>query len=383
MIKAKPVTFIVANNLPPVIDGVGHYSYNLYQQLKLNNINVKILTNRKSTGSIYLSNPDIIELGIDTWNWSGCWKLFKIVRNRKPKWLLIQYVPYSFSKNGFPLCITFYLILLRLSNTKILISFHEVSVRFFDDGLKSFFTAFLQRLLAYALCFISTRILTSNKYYASLLYPFKARIIPIPSNFEQLINTRIIKDDECNNRIVITSTANRCYETFFEIISLLTKENANEFVINITGRADKSDLSRIDNLTKKYNLNNTIICKVNLIEKEYCSILTCTDIFLHLEYVSAKGSGGVSAKSGVLSTAMAFGLPIVATCGDMTDKLIFKNKENLLFVPYDNPIKAANDIQILIKNISVRKELSKGARNTYITHVQWSKSIEYYLSVLN
>jgi len=383
LIKTKPVAFIVANNLPPANDGVGHYSYNLYQRLKENDINAKILTNRINTESAYISNPDIIELDIDNWNWIGCWNFFKVIQKKQPDLLLIQYVPYSFSKNGFPFYFTFVLILLRIGGTKMLISLHEISVRFLENGFRSFFRAFLQRLIAYTLCCISTNILTSNKYYASLLYPFKARVIPIPSNFEQLINTGIKTDDESNNRIVITSTANRCYETFFEIISLLAKDNRNEFIINITGRANNSDLSRINNLTEKFTLNKIINCKVNLSENKYCDILSNTNIFLHLEYVSSKGAGGVSTKSGVIATAMAFGLPIVTTCGDMTDKYIFKNKENLLFVPYDKPFTAANDIQMLIKNISVRKELSKDARSTYITHMQWSKSIEYYLSILN
>ena len=382
MIKTNSKAFIVANNLPPINDGVGHYAYNLYQRLKTIIVDVKIITNNTNSHNTYLGNPDIIELGIDSWNWRACWKFFKAIRKQKPQWLLIQYVPYSFAKNGFPLFFIFFLILLRLGGSKIQVSFHEIAVRFLDNGFKSFFRALLQRVIAYTLCCISTSILTSNNYYALLLYPFKTEVIPVPSNFENIISSEFKTEVNYTNRIIITSTANRCYDIFFQVISLLTKKHLNDFIVNITGRSDDSDISRINNLTQKYCLYNVIKYKVNLTENEYCTILSSTDMFLHLEYVSTKGTGGVSTKSGVMATAMSFGLPIITTKGDMTDINIFKNKTNLLFVPYDNPDLAADEIHILINNIAFRKILSNGARDTFKNYMQWSNSINYYLKIL-
>ncbi len=382
MPKTEGTVFIITNNLPPINDGVGHYSYNLYNGLKENGIDVKILTNRVNSFSIYLNNPDIIELGIDIWNWSSCWKFFNVVHHQKPNWLLIQYVPYSYSKNGFPVYFTFFVFLLRMRGIQILVTFHEISIRFFDNGFKSIFRAILQRSIAYILCSISTNVLTSNRYYASLLQPFKSAVISIPSNFENLISNSIKTELDNNNLVFITSTANRCYDTFFETISLFAKNCSNDLVVNITGRADDLEIKRINDLTNKYGLNKIIKCKVNLSENKYCTILRNTHIFIHLEFVSTNGEGGVSTKSGVVATAMAYGLPIITTCGDMTDFNVFKNNENLLFVPYDNPYIAVREIQMLTNNISLRSILSNNARDTYKNYMQWPISIKYYLSIL-
>ncbi|MEI7979627.1 MAG: glycosyltransferase [Bacteroidota bacterium] len=379
----KSIVFIITNNLSLENDGVSDYSVNLYHELTHKNFNPKLISLKKLQETSFYINQDIIDLNIDNWNFNGCFQLLKTIRKYKPSWLFVQYVPYSFSKTGLPFTFTFILILSRLFGTKILVNFHEIGIRFTNNGIISIPRAFLQRVISYLLCCSSNSILTSNVYYAKMLLPFKSKIIPIPSNFENLLNKTLVELKQKKYPIIITTSANRSNESFFKIISQLHLNYVNDFVVNITGRADKNDLTRIDMLTTKYNLQKCIKYHVNLPDNEYCLALANTHYFVNIEFVSNKGEGGVSTKSGVIASAMALGLPIISTCGDLTDLNIFKHNENIFFVPFNNPILAAAEIQNLINNIPLRNNLIKHSKLTYYSKMQWSESIKFYSDILS
>lgn len=374
------IDVIIITDQPPFVnDGVGDYSYNLFAYLKNENYNIEVICRKDVCKKL----PNYYSTFTNSWSFRDLKLVSKFIIEKKPKWILLQYVPYAFSKFGVPFQVIYFLLIIRLSGIKVQTNFHEISIRIFGCGVFGFFRAIAQRATAYLICLLSNKILTSNSYYASLLQPFKVAVIPVPSNFESLLSTEFENDEDNKNKIVITSTANRCYETFFEIIKSLTNNSLDTLTINITGRADAEDLNRINHLIQKYSLGKIVNCNLNLLEKEYCAILNRTNIFLHLEYVSTKGAGGVSSKSGVISTAMAFGLPIVTTCGDMTDNTIFRNKENLIFVPHDNPVLVADEIQSLITNLELRNILSNNAKVTYKDYMKLSNSIKYYLKFLS
>lgn len=97
----------VTNNFPPVVDGVGDYTYKLSQALIKYGAEVSILCS---------NNPDIIKNKqvfkaekikvfpiIEAWDNQGVKAIENIFKNKKYDYISLQYVPFAFQKKGLPL----------------------------------------------------------------------------------------------------------------------------------------------------------------------------------------------------------------------------------------------------------------------------------------
>lgn len=366
---------IITNQFPPNYDGVGDYSYHLQSLLIREGVQVGVITSNNDSKTPLAANLFPI---INKWNFHGCLKLYKLVKQKNTNCLLIQYVPYSFNKSGFPLMFILFIGLFRIQGVRIHTSFHEVSTRIKGESFISIIRAILQRILAYFLCLFSNSIQTSNKYYASLIFPFKANIIPIPSNFEFV--TPLAKPNESGNSLTISTNANRCTPVLLNSIAILKQLVKHDIWLYIIGRAYPTDLLTINQLLIKYDLINETSFFVNDKAEIIVQALLESDIFIQLESVSPHGYGGVSSKSGTTAAAMHLGIPIISTCGDMTDQELFKHAENICLVPFNDPNRIAEKTLELFNNKGYYYTISTNAKQSYDRHFAWRNTLNYHLN---
>lgn len=372
---------IVVNTLPPSLDGIGDYSFNLYKQLNENGHRIGIFSCANEKNKKYFEEFEHIFCLISSWNIKGLYKFYRFVKKKNITSLHIQYEPYSYNKYGFPFFFALLTIIFRIKGIFIHINFHEIGVRFHNAGLKGFARAFLQRLIAYVLAFTASSIQTSNAFYAGLLKPLRAAVIPIPSNFEYTISQSLFNIFSPRKLFIISITANRCHQNCFEILSVLEKKFKFSFEVNIIGRAYPNDLHYIENQILIHNLTIPIHLKVNCDEIVFINAMKESNIFLQLES-NTNNRGGVSSKSGTTATAMLLGLPIVTTFGDMTDLTLFSNNQNIFFIDYKDPQMAASQIVNILSNFENLDIVGVKAREKYMESFSWAHTVNYYNTIL-
>lgn len=375
-------TLIVAATYLNEYDGVADYSRILYHQMKQKGVQVAVLTTKATKFKHVLDdNGDIITL-VSDWGLGDWIAVIKLIKKRKFQTLLLQYVPYSFSKSGIPVKFVLLMTFLRLRGIRIHINFHEVAIRFKNAGLLQKIRSVIQKFLAYSLCLSSKTIQTSNHFYASLLCPFKVTVIPIPSNFEfQLGNNQALKAGNADT-LYLAINANRCNDFFFKALDNLKKVYKKEFQIWVLGRAYPEDITYINEKVSYYKLESNFLFKVNLPTEDYLKALGNATYFIQLESLGYNNAGGISSKSGTTATAMQLGLPIISTRGDMTDHVYFSDGLNISFVLQDDPLSLVSTILSLEHDRSSRISMGQQEKRYYWKYFSWRHTISYYLEII-
>jgi glycosyltransferase involved in cell wall biosynthesis len=357
---------------------VGDYSYNLFNGLKKENLNIEVLFRKADNDRL----PDSYFSVSESWGFTSLTSVLNYVRQKRPKWILLQYVPYSFSTIGIPIQLVFYLLIFRCLGIKVHTNFHEISIRLWDGSFLGCIRAIGQRVTAYLIALLSNSLQTSNKFYSSLLYPFIPKTLPIPSNFEFIDKPKYVQaKSNLKEDWVILSNANRCHSFFFEVISKLLEHNATLQLV-IIGRATPVDLVFIKSQLTLLKLNNRSRLLVNLSAEDYINEFNKGHIYFQLEPVDSKGRGGVSAKSGALATALMIGLPTITTKGDLTDNELFIDKKNILFVPLLNTQLLIETVNHLINNSEIYSAIRMNSKSLYISNFAWDKSTAVIKSII-
>ncbi len=369
---------ILSGNSSFKYDGVGDYSYILLQHLVLNEKSIELYCGEG------VDSPSVDHYFpiIPNWGISSLLKLTTILRQKKPKWVFLQYEPYSFSSLGTPFLLIPFLIYTRILGIKVHVNFHEISIRLISNGMFGFIRALIQRSIAYFISIASNRTHTSNLYYQSLLKPFKTDLVFVPSNFEFLIDKGFTPKIISDSLFLIVVNANRCEKILFEIISKLSSYSTQPIQVNIIGRASQNDLIRINHYIEVFGLKKVFTFSVNLESDKVIEELQKAHLYIQLEGVSSRNQGGICSKSGTIATAMLLGIPTISTCGDMTDLQIFKDGINIIFVNGD-PNNIAKKINHINSDKVLKDSMRENAKRTYWKFFSWEHSIAYYLNLFN
>jgi glycosyltransferase involved in cell wall biosynthesis len=362
---------LVTNNFPPVIDGVGDYTFNLMNELKNHETVFVICHDLKCIKDLNKKNGtnNFVYPIIKKWNFFAFSKIISFLKHNSIKNIIIQYVPYSYSKLGLPIYMIFFPLLFRFNGIKCSFFFHEVSVRIIGYGFKNFILGVLQRTIAYLICLFSNIVFTNSIFGGKLLYPFKSVYIPIPSN--------IILDKTNNNlcldlnNILIISFLNRCNFELLEVISMLSKTEYDGIKLYCIGHSSDLHKKNIQNKINSLLLNNNVSIILDSDSVVLADYISKATIYIQLENVYRTNDGGVCTKSGTIMAAMSAGVPIVSTKGDMTDLNFFRNNENILFVEGNNISAIHDSLLYLIENHEIAKNLGKNAYLAYINNASW------------
>lgn len=381
----------ISNSFPPLVDGVGDYTYHLSFQFAERGHKVYIICSKKKEIIDYwqknTSRIEIIPI-IDSWHIGTIPILLAQIKKIKPDWILLQYVPYAFSYYGLPFSLIYLNLLLKFKKFKTLITFHELFIGIELHKLKYLPIAICQRLIAYTLAFLAKKIIVSIDITQKSLSFFSKKVsrVPVPSNIVpyqtsvQELSANKYKI-AANNEFVICSFGIRKHDGILDVLAGLIQEGYNVKLV-LMGKISELQASEILTKARSLYIEDRLLLTGYLTEKEIFINLKCADLFILLETVNKKGHGGASTKSGSLAAAYAAGLPIISTKGHITDDFFIDHK-NILFVKQNNFPILLSSIKSVINNQYLRQELSEGATATYERELNWNKATEKYMKALS
>ena len=362
----------ITNNLPPIVDGVGDYTYNIATQFAKHNHEVYIICRNDSRINTNVLGMTILPI-IDKWNYN-CYKhITDFIQEKAIDAVSLQYVPHGFHSKGLPFPIIKLTKEIKRSNAKLFTFFHEVSVEKEKGNIKRTILSMLMQHLSKRIIENSDYIATSIEYYRNMilrLVPDKKEItlIPIASNIPE---TKLSKEElfdlkktlAPNDETIISFFGIRNIQTSIDAISEL-KENGQKLKVQLIGKTSK----HLPN-----NLPTDTIKTGTLDIEEIDQYLKISDIFILPE----NNDAGCSFKSGSFATGLRNNLPIITTKGKLTSKELC-NQDNILFCDFTNSNEIKERILYLIDCLHKNKIL-----NNKIHYTDWNDTYNTYINIIN
>jgi glycosyltransferase involved in cell wall biosynthesis len=290
--------------------------------------------------------------------------------------LFWQYTPYNFSRIGVPLYLPWRMFRFRLSGYRQAIFFHEVSVRFWGYGFRQALLALGQRLVANAMAAICAQSFTSIGLYGSYFWGKKPWVVPVGANIMPAPKAAI----PLLPPVELACFANRADEALFVALAAIDRGQPCSMVL--LGNLDQRQQERIEACLHRYQLQALVTITGTLPEAELSRYLKAAQIFIQPQKVERGSQGGASGKNGTLIAAMGMGKAIITTKGDMTDPHIFRDGENLLFVPYGDAIAYGGALEQL-QDAANRTALGLAAQASFEQYFAWPVIAGQIIEVLN
>ncbi|NEO44551.1 glycosyltransferase family 1 protein [Moorena sp. SIO3I6] len=299
-----PVISIVPR-LPPAIDGVGDYAFNLAQQLRKD---FRIETHFLVCDPTWTGTTQIQGFPISQVNVHSADTLLSRLPRDPTATVLLHYVGYGYAKRGCPVWLVDGL--QRWRNASIhrtlVTMFHEV----YASGpfwTSTFWLSLLQRNLAVRLVQLSDRVLTSKQLYAEILYQLgqgkhnQILTLPVFSNIGE--PEQVPSLAKRNRRLVVFGGRNsrlRVYKNSITELSHTCKLLGIEEILDV-GPPTCLTLSSVNN--------------VPIVEKGKLSAIEISDILLHSLVGFFDYPTDFLAKSTIFAAYCAHGLlPVSARC---------------------------------------------------------------------
>lgn len=366
----------ITNNLPPIVDGVGDYTYNIAKQFVKHNHKVYIICRNDSQIDTTSKNITILPI-IEKWNINCCKSIVTLIKKETIDIVSLQYVPHGFHPKGLPFPIIKLTKEIKKCDTKLFTFFHEVGVEKEKGNIKKTILSILMQYISKKIIENSDYTATSIEYYKNMmlkLVPYKGDIplIPIASNVpetklskEELFNLK--KELAPKNETIISFFGIRNIQTSIDAISELKNEGYKLKVLLI-GKTS-------NNLPQ--NLPHDSIKTGTLNIEEIDKYFKVSDIFI----LPAGVKSGCAFKSGSLSTAIVNLIPIISNKGIMTSSRL-QNKTNIIFSTITDKNSIKKNILELITNKVLYNNIKSNMLNLRY-EFSWDKTYEKYINILN
>lgn len=348
---------IVTRNYPPVICGVGDHSTHLKKEWEAIGHEVFILTEGNPANNC----PGIYYT--DTFDRRLRDVLTGLLVKYSINIIFWQYVPYSYHKKGLPVWLPGVMRTIQKKGVRQLLYFHEVCIRIKGHGQRHRLAGWLQRNIARSAIKIADTAFTNVPLYQAYFKNKKPRLLPVGSNIPAPFNPVAIVPGR------IVCFANRADPALFQAVSYLKKETTVELVI--CGACNKERMQVLDRWIKQFELEDIATITNALPAEKLGELIASAAIFFQPQLVEKNNEGGISGKNGTIMAAMEMGKAIITCRGDMTDPLLFRNDDNLLFVPYGQADAYRNALHQLLENENLRQQLGTAAMETYHRYVNW------------
>ncbi|NVJ85996.1 MAG: glycosyltransferase [Algoriphagus sp.] len=367
----------ITNKFPPLSCGVGDYTYHLAKEFVNSGYIVSIICRTdqsiKDHWQMHDEGFQVYPIG---GNWQRRdWKLvLENIQQIKPATVLFQYVPGSYDRYAVPWHLIYFYRQLQHLPVKIVTTFHETYVRYNWTHPKYLYLAIGQRIIARVVAKLSHQLITSIDRYEGQLLRWNPKIkqIPIGSNITPIS----VSDHEImslrhriapNGEKVLSTFGIRDHVSLLKLFQRVLEEDTN-FVLLIIGKL-RADLSYFPELVQK-----KIYITGFLDSPDVYRHLKASDAFIMFDFVNKKGEGGTCNKSGSLAAAFAAGLPIIATKGDMTNRLILEGA-GIIWIDY-HPSMSMKILKYLNEDISFLRKLSD---TFYKEQLSWNSIYSKYL----
>lgn len=366
----------ITNNLPPIVDGVGDYTYNLACEFARHGHNVHIICRKCEQIRVDYSDLKVVPM-VEKWNRVAGKQIVEYIRDNGIDVVSLQYVPHGFHPKGLPFGLISCLEEIKKTNVKIMTFCHEVSVEYQKGNLKQRLLEFLMKRVTRRILKISDYVSTSIVHYRDMIAHIDKRnkdiaIIPIVSNIpetdiqeteRQKLRRTIANDDEI-------------------IIAFFGMRNTASCLAAIKNFQDKGHRIKILFIGKipaaaKGNLPNDSFKTGVLDVKDIYKYFLVADIMMLPE----NNISGCSFKSGSLAAAMRVGLPIITAKGYLTDSILV-NGRNIVFTDFVSIENIEKSISGLLADEKKRLEIGSAAKQL-VGNRTWEYTYNEYMKVLS
>jgi len=376
--------------LPPKIDGVGDYTWNLACALREFGIDVQLFTSGEQANKSLAKNEWVFPV-IQQWQPKAIIEALKTVTGHSPDWFCFQFVPQLYGRG----CIAWQVaeILKELKkrfNCKIAVTFHEFTSGWSLNPKYLFLAIFTRLQTRRMLSVIDSAITTCTCYKEILRYLsghlLPIDVIPVGSNIEPIF---INSEELTVHRREIFPEQAKVFGLFSTLstfknfpIAIKALQRARQQGLNawlyLIGNVESSEpklFKELMYLADKLSLKSYIVTSGELSSENISIQLQMVDVFLFTQI------NGISTRNTALMAALAHGLPVVSfvpqsglfdhfniPCGTLVDRY---NEENF--------IKAAVDC------LKKSDDLSKNAlsnRDYFYSHFSWPIIAKRYLEAL-
>lgn len=351
----------ITNNFPPIVDGVGDYTFHLAREFVKNGHEIVVVCkeNAQIPPKVYGIEVKAI---IKIWNKKAAIPIIKLIGDYQISWVILQYVPHGFQRKGLPFALISVMKQIKSTGVKIMVFCHEVAVSYIKgESIKRFFLSFLMKYVTKEILQMADRVATNIEYYQEMINKLipqneSLALIPIASNVP---SSTMSKEDlftfkhtiAPNGEIIISFFGVRQIKTSLKALNNLIERGENIKVLFI----GKTILEIGEYINyEKYYYRTGILDLQNI-----DSYLLITDIFILPE----SNTWGCSFKSGSLLAAFNDGIAVLSSKGLLTsEKLI--DKHNILFTDFENAVDIEEKLISLIHNAQFRKQLGIQAKLT-------------------
>lgn len=366
----------ITNTLPPIVDGVGDYTYNIAKQFAEHDHDVYIVCKKNPAINTDVEGITVLPI-VEKWNFNCHKPIVKLIKEKEIEIVTLQYVPHGFHPKGLPFALIKLTNEIKKCGTKLFSFCHEILILPEKYNIKRNILSLLMKNITRDIINNSDYAATSNEYYKLLSEDYikvnkELNIIPIASNipfneydidYLKDLRDTIAKPEET----IISFFGKRNIISCLETVEELINEGINIKILSI----GKTDISN-DNIDKRF-IYNTGILDVDEISK----YIQVSDILLLPE---EKGFG-CSFKSGSLIAALQNGATVITTKGRMTSDLLI-NKQNVIFVDFQNKEELMEILKWCISNPSDCNTISNNAKKQF-NYINWGNTYKSYIEILN
>jgi len=376
--------------LPPKIDGVGDYTWNLACALRQLGVDVSIFTSSEQAAKGMVKNEWVFPV-IREWQPKAIVSALRAVTGQAPDWFSFQFVPQMYGRGCIAWQVAGILKELKMRfKCKLAVTFHEF-VAGWSLNPKHLFLAPLTRLQTRRMLSVVDSAITTCARYKEILRHLSGRLLPIeiipvgsniepvPVNSEELrvYRREIFPEQAKVFGLFSTLSTFRNFPLTIKTLHRARQEGLNAWLYLI-GRVESSNpelFKELMRLADKLGVKSYIVTSGELSNENISIQLQMADVFLFTQI------DGISTRNGTLMAVLAHGLPVISfapqpglfgqfniPCATLVDG---HNEENF--------IKAAVDC---LKNSSDLSKSSFSNRDYFYSHFSWPVIAGRYLEVL-
>ena len=377
------VVFLV-RRVPPLIDGVGDYTWHLVRALREAGVDARILTSRQS--SVLSSISPWVHPVMNLWNGKEAVKRIQAL-DFQPDWCSFQYVPQMYGPYG--LCgetCKLPFLLKRDLGCKTSVTFHEMTLAN-AASFKNKFLDFFLRSQAKTLLRGSDVLITTCTSYSGILQALdskerQAAVIPVGNNIplaafsedkrQELIKKYGLAEAKCLG-LFGRMAPYRKDALAVRLLARARQEGLNTKLLLIGARESSHPLfQEMMQLARALKVEDNVIVTGELAEQEVSYHLQLVDVFLFAQ------NDGISTKSSAVMTALAHDLPLVAFISSRGD---FEH-ENIPCGAFADPGKEEHFVEAGLRLLkqSLKEDLKKNGNSRYFQQsFSWERIAEDYL----
>lgn len=362
----------ITNKFPPLVDGVGDYTYNLAHEFAKHGHEVTVVC--KDHDGIHTIYDDIKVLPIvKAWNKQALQPIVNVVKERQIEVVSLQYVPHGFHPKGLPFALISIVRAIKKQKVRLFTFCHEVCTSPEKGRIKFTLISYLMQYITRQILNRSDCVATSIGHYSQRIEGLTGRknifLIPIPSNIPsctlptndiEILKSKIAPDNEF-------------------IVGFIGKRNSDEFINAVCSLIAEGEK------IKMLSIGKTNLLNLDLKDCIYkTGVLAIKDLSAYIEVsdciaLPENKQSGCSFKSGSLVASMRAGKVVITTKGFMTDKSLIDG-ENIIFKNGETD-ECKKGIRWLMYAPIERKFIGENAKKITM-EMTWTKTYEKYMECL-